>query len=198
MIVVPITTHVQDSLNRFLQQYKGKQFINGFMTALVNQVQDLENAIYPLDSQRQIFNAVGEQLDGIGEIVGIKRNGLSDALYLLFLYGKIGENFSDSTIPALLTIIQNLFRAQTLIFSEVYPAGISVQVLGTGLDPSLYSLAIGLVQNSVGAGIKLTFAGGSPTTNVFRFDGPGIVGSLNGFGSTTDPTIGGVFVGIIS
>lgn len=198
MIVTKITTHVTDAQARLLQQYKGKPRIQGLLQALVNQIQDLEDSTFAIDAGRQLINAQGIQLDGIGQIVGINRNGLSDAVYLLFIYGKIGENFSDGTIPALLTIIQNLFRAASLIFQDVYPAGVSVQVLGTPLDPSLYSLAISLVKSSLGAGIKLTFIGGSPTTDVFRFDGPGVVGTLNGFGSTLDPTIGGKFVGIIS
>lgn len=197
MLVTEITTHVEDALARFLQQYQGKVLIQGMTGAIVQQIQDLENGIYPIDAGRQIFNAVGTQLDNLGTIVGISRNGLSDAEYLLFIYGKIAENFSDTTITSILNIIQSLFRAQSLIFQEVYPAGVSVQVLGTPLDPSLYPVAITLVKESLGAGISLIFIGGSPTVNVFRFDGPGIVGAENGFGSLTDPTIGGGFVGII-
>ena len=80
---------------------------------------------------------------------------------------------------------------------EVYPAGVSVQVLGTKLAPDLYPTAIKLVQNALGAGINLIFIGGSPTVNVFRFAGSGVVGTLNGFSSLTNPTIGGGFVGIL-
>lgn len=198
MLVTQIDNHVQQASARFLQQYQSTILLNGMMAAIIQQIQDLENGFFPLGIQCQIFNAVGAQLDGIGAIVGIGRNGLSDAEYLLFIYGKIAENFSDGTIPKVLTIIQTLFQAQLLIFQEVFPAGVSVQVLGTALNPSLYGVAIQLVKASLGAGINLTFIGGSPTVNVFRFNGPGIIGSINGFGSTTDPTIGGGFVGILS
>jgi hypothetical protein len=197
MLVTEITTHVEDALARFLQQYQGTILLNGLMAALVEQIQDLEYGLYPLDAARQIFNAQGAQLDGIGALVGISRNGLSDAEYLLFIYGQIASNFSDGTIPQVLNIIQSLFQAQSLIFQEVFPAGVSVQVLGTPLNPSLYGVAINLVKNSLGAGINLVFIGGSPTVNVFRFNGPGIVGAVNGFGDINNPSIGGGFVGII-
>jgi hypothetical protein len=58
-------------------------------------------------------------------------------------------------------------------------------------------VAANLVKASLGAGINLVFAGASPSTKVFRFQGPGVVGANNGFTGLMDPSVGGVFVGLI-
>lgn len=202
MIATQITTHVQDGLGRLLEQYKNKANIQGFYTAFLQHIQQLENALFSLDAGRQLWNgtttpAVGAQLDLIGEIVGLPRSGMPDATYLLFIFGKIAENNSDTTIPTILSIIAYLFQATNVVVQETYPAAISMQVFGSALSPSLYSSAKQIVQQAIGAGIKLIFVGASSSTNVFRFFGPGVVGSINGFGDVSNPGIGGGFIGLI-
>lgn len=202
MLVTKITTHIQDAKNRLLEQYKGRPLIAGFYDAFNRQVQEIEDTFFALDAGRQLWNgttspAIGQQLDNIGEIVGIKRNGLPDAEYLLFIFGKIAENNSDTTIPTILNIIGYVFQAQQVVLQEVFPAGVSIQVIGTPIPPSLYQTAANLVSAALGAGINLVFVGGSPNVNVFRFEGPGVVGAINGFGDLNDPSIGGVFTGLI-
>lgn len=203
MLAPLINNHVQQALARLLQQYKQRPLLAALITSLVVQIQDLENAIFALDAGRQLWNgtntpAVGMQLDEIGTIVGISRNGLDDATYLLFIFGKIAENFSDTTTSTILNVIGYVFQAQQVIVQDIYPAGISVQVIGTPISPSLYLTAANLVQQSLGAGINLVFVGGSPSQNVFRFDGPGIVGAINGYSDLNNPSIGGDFVGLIA
>lgn len=201
MLAPKITTHVQDALNRLLQQYKGRPLIEGMYTSFVDQIQDLENAIFALDEGRQLYDgtsspAVGAQLDTLGVIVGIPRNGLSDAEYLLFIFGKIAENFSDSTLPTILTVIGYVFQAEQVKLQEIYPAGIAIQILGTPLNPTLWPIALSLVQAALGAAIKVIFAGAYPTTNVFRFYAAD-TGPENGFADLNVPGSGGVFIGLI-
>lgn len=199
--VTQITTHVQDALNRLMQQYKNKENIAKFYTAFIEQVQKLENATFVLDAGRQLFDgtvtpAIGAQLDVIGEIVGIQRNGLQDDEYILFIFGKIAENFSDTTVPTIVNIISYVFQAQQVKIQEIYPAGIAIQVLGTPIEPRLYPIAVNLIQTALGAGINLVFTGASPTVNVFRFYAPD-TGPNNGFGDVGNPATGGVFIGLI-
>lgn len=202
MLVEKINDHVIQALNRLAQQYKNQPRITGFYTAIIKQIQDLENAIYDLNSGRQLWDgtttpAVGEQLDKLGELVGISRNGLTDQQYVLFLFGKIGENFSDTTITTVETVAGYLFETQVVLLYEEYPAGVGIEVIGSQLPPSLNNVAIGLIQATLGAGIKIRFFAISNTLNTFRFDGPGIVGAINGFGDVNDPDVGGVYIGLI-
>lgn len=201
MLATEITNHVQQALGRLLQQYQGRPLIAGFYTALVNQIQDLEDAVFDLDSGRQIWDgtstpAYGAQLDGIGEIVGISRNGLDDQQYILLIFGKIAENFSQDTANDVVSVIQYLFQAEQILMQEIYPAGLFIDILNPALPSSLFAIAKTLVQNAVGAGIQVVMAEQN-TVNVFRFAGPGVSGALNGFGDATVANTGGVFTGLI-
>ena len=194
MLATEITNHVQQALDRLLQQYKGRPRITGFYTALVEQIQDLESATYSLNDGRQIFDgtntpAIGAQLDAIGTIVGVSRNGLDDQQYILLIFGKNAENFSDDTAEAVLSVIQYVFQAEQVLLQEIYPAGLYISVLNPAIPQSLFAVAQNLVQNSIGAGIKLVLSS-SETTAAFRFAGPGVSGAVNGFDN-------GVFVGLI-
>lgn len=201
MLVTKINNHVQLGLEKLLQQYKGRPLIEGLFTAILQQIQDIEDGVYPVGTDTLLWNgtvipAVGAQLDGIGQIVGISRNGLPDDEYALFLFGKIAENFSQSTISDVGTVASYMFQAPITIIQPIYPAGVFVEVLGIVIPPNLWSLAASLIQGSLGAGINLVVAGAS-FTNAFRFDGPGVVGSINGFGDINNPGLGGLFVGLI-
>lgn len=113
MIVSIINNHVQQALARLLQQYQGQPRMASIITALVQQIQNLENAIYPLDVGRQIYqgSAYGAQLDALGTLIGLSRNGLTDSEYLIFLLGTIAEDNSDTTQRTILNIVQTLFTA---------------------------------------------------------------------------------------
>lgn len=194
MLATEITNHVQQALARLMQQYKGLPNLTAFITALVDQVQDLEDALFSLNDGRQLYNgnAQGAQLDGIGDIVGIKRNGLSDAEYLVFILGTIAENNSDTTLSIILSILTLLLDTQTVLLFELFPAGIAFQVQGATLDSALWPVVANIVQSSLGAAIELCFIS-QFDANSFAFDGgpfPGL-----GFDDLTDPGHGGEFVG---
>lgn len=201
MIVQKINTHVRDALNRLLQQFKGRPRIESFYTALIQQVQDLEDALYDMDAAMQLWNgsstpAVGAQLDIIGDLVGIKRNGLPDNEYILFIFGKIADNFSDTTIETIITIFGYLFQGEVFL-QELFPAGIGLEAFGSPIPPNLYPVAKGIVQQAMGAGIEIRYMAVSSHTNVFRYKGPNTIDAVNGYGTVSDPSQGGVYIGLI-
>lgn len=201
MLATLISTHVQDALNRLLQQYKGRPLIAGLYTAFVTQIQELENAIYSLDAGRQFWNgtstpAIGAQLDGIGELVGISRNGLPDNEYILVIFGKIAENFSQDTIADVGTVLQYVFQAQLVLIEEIYPAGLYINILEPAIPSSFFNVAKNLLMNTIGGGINLVIST-SPTTATFRYAGPGVSGAVNGYGDVNVPNSGGVYAGVI-
>lgn len=202
MLATRIPDHVQQALDRFLEQYKGKEKLTALVTALVNQVQDLEDAIYSLDEGRQLYNgtifpSMGVQLDGIGELVGISRNGLNDAEYLVLILGKIGENFSDSTIPAVFTIIETLYNAEETFVKECFPGGVAFELGNPQLPEDLWTIAKFLVQNSLGATIAIVYIGKYDPANVFKCSRVGGPMRGQGFGSLANPAAGGGFAGLI-
>lgn len=207
-----ITNHTQQALARLMQQYKNLPYMIALITALVDQIQDLENSIYSLDQGQQIFNgttypAVGAQLDGLGQIIGLTRNGLSDQEYLVLLLGTIAENNSDSTASALLTIVLTVFQGMASFIKDpnsvTDPNGCGSAWIAFGasdsqLPASLEPIAQQIIQNSIGAGIKLIYLTTFSSSGVFACAGP--QAWVRGFGAYSyapDPSIGGGFAKLV-
>lgn len=190
MLATLITTHVNDAIARLLYQYKDSDRLKYILTAFSEQIQELEQAIFDLDAGRQIYNAEGEQLDLLGEIVGIERNGLEDDQYRLFILGKIGENFTDASIGRTAAVYAVLLGSDIVQEQDLYPAGAGYAAGGT-LDDSLVSIVWMMVQRSLGAAIRLEFLELFDEEQGFAFDGP--AGTGLGFGDATDAGAGGTF-----
>lgn len=219
MIVTKITTHVPDALNRLLEQYKGKPKIQAIITSLVKGIQDLEDALYALDQYQQLAYSFGAQLDGIGEIVGLERNGLNDTEYLIFLYGTIAENNSDTTSTVVRYVAKTLFQAQNVFIhtpnscpGKTLPARIGLSVGSPQTELALYSEVEQAIQNTAGAGIAIDYIWEHDAAGAFAMAGPQAwtsqVGppttpdALNpwpfGFGDLNNPYVGGPFASLIT
>lgn len=196
MLATQITTHVQDALNRLLQQYKGQPQLADFITSLVTQIQNLEDAIFSLDAGRQVFNAIGEQLDNLGTLVDFPRNALPDDQYLLFILGKIGENFSDTTADKVSQVYAVLLNSGLVQEQDLYPGAAGFSAASTGVQSSLIPIIFQFIQGSLGAGIRLDFLSIFDPGNAFAFDGGPAQGAA-GFGDLNDPTIGGMFASLL-
>lgn len=219
MIVTQITTHVQDALNRLLEQYKYQPAVIGFLTAFLQHVQKLENALYPLDQYRQLMFAYGLQLDKLGEVIGQPRNGLDDAEYLILLLGTIAENNSDTTAPSMLTIVQTLFQATNVFIKTPNSSPGQNEVtlwesfgVGTPQFPtSLYPLIEQLIASAVGAVINVAYITSFNAAGAFamagpqawtRNFGPMTTPDVNnpwpfGFGDLNNPYVGGPFASLV-
>jgi hypothetical protein len=205
MLVQEINNHVAQALARLLQQYVNRPRIASIISSLVQQIQNLENAAYSINQGRQLFDgttypAVGEQLDELGTLVNVSRNGLPDSEYLVFILGTIAEDYSDGTRAAVTNIINTFFMQSMLITMDNYPAEFDFEVAGSMLDPSLLPAVVNIIQNSLGGGIKLGFIATIDPTNGFTFSDalnqitprPG-----NGFDDATAPGGGGVWASAI-
>lgn len=222
--VLKISTHVATALSRMLYQYRALPTtyevplpvtggtvntcaVGAIIAALVDQLQDIENQLFAVDNGRMYFDgtsqpAEGQQLDGLGDILGIARNGLVDAEYWLFLAAKIAQDNSDGTIEDVLYLVKTLFQAPFIQMVESYPAEIRFHLTSALLDSSLYLVAQEMVRRSLPAGVLL---GGITVTNaasVFMFrdkDGPNVGGGF-GDANNTPPLYqetGGWFASLI-
>lgn len=206
MLATEITNHVAQALARLMQQYKGAPNLEAILTALIVQIQDLEDAIFDLDEGRQLYNgttypAIGAQLDGIGDLVGAPRSGLTDEEYLFLILGTIAKNTSDTTISAVQNVIQFLFQPEGFHLYEVFPAAVGFDFSTTPVDESFFSLLIEIIKQSLGAGISLDYVVQYSATNPFAFvDVYGILPDFpngNGFDDLLVPGQGGLFAELI-
>lgn len=151
--------------------------------AYAAELQALDAAATALLSDTTLDGAVGVQLDGLGQIIGLERNGLGDDRYRALLRAQIRINTSAGTIEQLNEIIRLVTgttvadAAFTLV--ESYPADFKVvfePVMVNGIGP----VAAEAMYQAKAAGVHGVFEY-HDTTPIFAFDGAG--GS--NFGSAT-------------
>jgi hypothetical protein len=160
-------------------------------------VQQLECVLTALHDNRWPATASGQQLDELGEIVGLARRGLSDACYLLLILLQIQINSSKSNPERIITAAKGLTGADLIHYQERPPS--RVVVYCHGITCPLDYLA--KLDQTAGAGIAVTVTG-TTVKHPFRFGvdrdaagaGHGSVLPYGaGFGETTLGGVGGNF-----
>jgi hypothetical protein len=100
-----------------------------FLTACLSEVQKGEDVNEQLYSQRNIFDAIGKQLDDIGVILQEEREYLeSDENYRARLFGKAANLFASGEIPAVKAGFRGLTGEQAVTLLEYYPVFFSLRV----------------------------------------------------------------------
>lgn len=162
------TALVVEAQGNLIEQFRGRASIEALVDALVTQCQEIEDAGFQIIEDTVIATAVGMQLDGLGDIVGIERGGSSDAEFRTRIQAQILVNDSSGTISELLEILVVL-GASTIVLTEWPPAKIEIIV---------YSILIGGViaanaaDEARAAGVGLGFTW-HISTNPFTFDTAG-------------------------
>ena len=192
-----IEDHEALAIARFIEQYKTKPNLNALLKSLgTEQVQDIEDALCAFYDRLNIDLMVGAQLDGIGQIVGIVRDGKNDEVYRIYIKVKIGANNSQSSIENIITVWKILNGNELVQITEIYPASLQI---GSDflIQPPFDSLIKELLEDVIAAGVRLEGILVFDPDNAFAFDEP--INNLNtgGFGDLLVPGIGGLFAGYV-
>lgn len=198
MLITQITDYLAQTKALLMQQYKGSARLNAVIAAIVAQIQELEVQLFAVDAGRTLFGSVGQQLDNLGTLFNVARNGLTDDEYRLFILGAIAEDNSDTTINTIVNVTLLLFRPQRALLFETFPAEIELDLSVISLAQNLWPLVYPMIQSSLGGGIKLGSVVNADLDNAFRFsDTSGVVtpGTGGGFADATNPGAGGGLLG---
>ena len=131
MALLQKTTIIEEYLLKLIAQFKSQPNILGILTVLLNQVQDVENAAFEVLNETTLAASVGDQLDGIGQIVGEERQGRVDADYRVAISARILLNISSGTIGDILEIVDTMTGGlETILLNEGdnFPAGFEVTI----------------------------------------------------------------------
>lgn len=152
-----ITTHDVDAVARLTQKRKSGANNLILLGAITEQVQACEDAWYQLHTELELGNAIGEQLDVIGKIVGQVRNGASDADYERRLRARIATNNSEGLISDIYRVCRGVLNDSTLTLrtSKAFPAGIILRVESGELLQSTADIAILFLRDTVSGGVNL-------------------------------------------
>ncbi len=95
------------------------------------QFNELEAAAFALFASMWIDGGSGVQLDAIGAVVGLNRDGRDDANYKTLLKLKAIINNTTGTAEAIISAVRQLYLAQTIYYIPVPPA--KIQIFQDGL-----------------------------------------------------------------
>lgn len=202
-----VEDHGEDGVGLLIWQFRGKPRLEALLRGLLRGVQDAENGVWQVLTERWLDNAIGAQLDGIGRIVDFARAGWDDDTYRQLLRAQILVLRSRSRWQDLAAVLEAV-GVTTAAFSEPGIAAIRI-VLASPLDGAIngddvFTLLAGSTRTSSSkrnqrgakaAGVRLVLEwpiaavdesftyGGEPTESA----------SPLGYGSSNDPADGGYY-----
>ena len=117
-----VTDWIGTALDLLVQQFKDKQKINDFLSCILEEAQVLEDAFKQLYELRSLDTAFGAQLDGLGDILALPRNGLDDEDYRIALKFQALLNASKGEPETLIEALKVFTRSTDVQYFELYPA----------------------------------------------------------------------------
>jgi len=108
--------------NPWLINYLQDSELVDILESADNQFNEIENAGFQLLLNMWLENAAGFQLDVIGIVVGLERQGKDDTSYKSLLYTKIDINVSSGQPEKIISAVKILFNAENVEYTPVYPA----------------------------------------------------------------------------
>lgn len=182
-MTTPVTNHADQAVDRLLTQFRDRERLEGVVRALVAETQQIEDHRWEITNGRRIDDAAGYQLDLLGKLLGVERNGAADETYRTRLHVAWRLNTSSGSVEDLHELF-DLLSPGSVRVDESYPASVSVAVT----EPIPFEVAEGvtLLRRAKLGGVQAFFQWqDAESESLFRFDsGPGfnegvLTGSLN-------------------
>ena len=191
--LVKIEEHVEEGLGHFTSVFKDKENIKKLATVFLERTQELEDVLYDLYSKRDLNNATGYQLDGLGKIVGIERGGRDDDDYRNLIIAKIGQNTSKGFPENLITVFNLITKSDRSHLLENFIAECEIYGNNDFSDMNIEDI-YKFCQKVLPAGCRLFHIGYFDDTEPFSFAGDP---DGSGYGTIHDPSVGGKYATII-
>lgn len=179
-----VSDHTEDAITQLLEQFSDKVLVHGWLTALIDRIQEIEDALDTIPSAREIDNATGITLDNLGTVVGEPRKGRADDLYRVYIKVRVIVNRSHGTASEMMTVVQLIAGQdpQDVWYQENDPKTIFIR--GRNFADPYPDETAALLRLAKPAGTRLVYvyAADADDDNVFTLDiGPGLdVGKLAG------------------
>ncbi len=81
MLPEPNEQHVIEARKLFIEQFRGKRVVQGFLDTYIRRLQDIEDVLWEIIDARILDNAVDAQLDTLGRLVKETRRGRSNLVF---------------------------------------------------------------------------------------------------------------------
>lgn len=189
-----LINHTSRMIGRLILQYKDAENLQAIISAIGNELEELEQVNSDLLNLRSIYTATNAQLDGWGEILDVPRAGRTDDEYRARLFIKIAEITSEGTAEDLIQLYLNLMDADWIEFHDYYPA--AFHMLAKNGSPIGDTTDIrNAITAAKAAGVEYElFVSTSPAFAFLADPDP----DTDGFSSLAAPTTGGILSEILT
>lgn len=172
-----------------LYQFQQQPNILGLIKGYSVSGQDIEDELYRFLNELSLKDAVGVQLDGLGEILGEKRLGADDETYRAALSVRITINTSSGEPETLISVLSAITDSTYVQLTEIFPARIEMFFNGITIPADLISN----MNRVKAAGVQLQLVGNS-STNPFVFEGDPLGAGFNEVGLNLGGEISEVYI----
>jgi hypothetical protein len=175
MLPTKETNHTQEALKMLTEAFKNAANTKALLSALCNRCDELETAIWDVISSRQLANATGAQLDGLGSIVNERRQGRTDVDYVAAIRLRIRVNRTKGRATDIIEVAMLALPGVAVTYRESYPAKFTV----TTLDVTGVKSVVSALTKTRAAGVYgcLHYSTWVPSRNF-------VFGSRTGFAGT--------------
>lgn len=194
------TAVVEEGLSRLIGQHKGKPRLEAWIASYLEEVQELEDAIFETYTLRQLDNATGARLDIVGNLVGQPRVDGDDDRQRLYVKLRIRANRSRGRASDIIALAGLLFEDLGFEYDEAYPRSMTVEVFG---PPDIdHNLAIELMRLGKTAGVALNLIYSDESLDDSLYTAGGVSPPLEvddtrrGFADTAE-SVGGYAAGVV-
>lgn len=170
MILQKKQNHAEEAVGNLIQQFKGKPTLEELIKLFADQVQEIENGLFDLLYLRSIDEAIGVQLDGLGRLLNLEREGRGrdDATYRQWLKARILLILSGGTPEDVIGLVRALIGNNKIEILESFPAHFDVKI-NEPISVDGYQVA-SLILSGTPAGVRGIFIWTAPGTH-FVFEG---------------------------
>lgn len=191
------TEHVVKALARLVEQFKNATRVRELLTALVQPVQEIDDSLWQLVTERDIDSADGVNLDALGAIVGQEREGRDDDTYRLWIRARSLANRSNGHPDDALKILELIAPGTEYDLEETFPAAYLVTVFDLLIPvEQIYQLLA--LAKPAGVRLNVVYSPDLDETFTLAPGGTLVPGDFDlGFGDSSDPGMGGQLAGIV-
>lgn len=157
-----IPDHREKGLNLLITQFRSKRAANSspnpnnmykILTPFLDQIQDIEYAISDIGTLRWLDVAQGQQLDELGAIYNLTRDGRDDEEYRLAIKFQIYIARSSGEPESIIAFVKDITNATRVRLIEAYPAGLYIFTNGDNVLTTRN--IIPLIERVMASGVKL-------------------------------------------
>jgi hypothetical protein len=195
-----VADHAAAGVARLARQF-GKPFIQALLRSWLRPLQDIEDVAWALFTE-SLDNAVGAQLDQLGELLVEPRGALVDAAYRVVLRGKVRVTRSLGTAEDLIDAMRVVFGGDGFAFEEQTHATVYLQpfapLVVDGVEIA-WDVLVALLKRAKAAGVRLfllTPAAGLNATFTLADGDASQMDAARGF-SDDAQTVGGVLADVL-